>query len=306
MGFLTEHQHTEISDIIDDLVELKTKSYDSGNFEVHVDRLVRSIRSREHVTYNDNQAEAARKLRKLLKYNDSLQIKLRCFDILEFFILNDLRYDAMYNDAKLLSIIKLLVFKSKKFQKYLISWYAFITENRLQDKNAFIGFINLYQVFKHAGAASSSARFDIQKEIPKIKLLISEALSVSISLKNALLQIPNGSYSIDDEQATIYFVKARKVRRMILKYLQVIQAGEMLGSLIHANDQLVEALKQYDEMNGLDANNYDDADDDNNNNNSESSCYETDDESLYNDTYRNKNKNNTSSGNDPFGDHNHI
>lgn len=90
-------------------------------------------------------------------------------------------------------------------------------------------------------------KINYQKESPKIKLLIAEASKASTDLKNALqgINFAKGETSTDNEKATQYFEKSRIIRRKVLHYLQLVDSEEFLGSLIHANEELVESLEKY-------------------------------------------------------------
>ncbi|GMF94381.1 unnamed protein product [[Candida] boidinii] len=97
----------------------------------------------------------------------------------------------------------------------------------------------------------------------------------------------HGDLSIHSSKANDQFDKCRAIRRKVLRYLQLVDKEEFLGPLLHANDQLVTALKKYEEYskpkdgvltpsrNG----------DDNNNNGSDYDSladYETDEGDYYN------------------------
>ena len=88
---------------------------------------------------------------------------------------------------------------------------------------------------------------NMKKEEPKIKLLISDSLAASTNLNNCLIGLPEGRNAMLDKQATDAFVRARDIRRKVLRYLQLVTGGDYLGSLIHANDELVAALTMYDD-----------------------------------------------------------
>ncbi|EDO18967.1 hypothetical protein Kpol_2002p37 [Vanderwaltozyma polyspora DSM 70294] len=323
MGFLTEHPHTVVSDTIDSLV----KTRNDNDLEIRIYDLIDEIRSRYKEEYNENQAEAARKLRKLLKYSDKSEVKRNCFNILDCFITNGIKFEVIYNDSKLLLVLKQSATINKNYARFVYNWYSYIKENGLTDSYCYIGLQDLYNsVKKSASTSSRRTVFDVNKEIPKIKELIADALSVSIALNNALLRLKPGVYSIDDEQSTACFIKAREIRRKILKYLQIIQSGDLLGGLIHANDEIVTSLKKYDAQSGIDEydkNKYDNSNDDygfDDNEDGESSYYETDDESTFSRDNNNNNNNNdnvfnkqtnksnyrSSGGSNPFGDDNMI
>lgn len=92
-------------------------------------------------------------------------------------------------------------------------------------------------------------KINLTKEGPKIKALIAESSKSSIDLTNALQTINRslGEVSTDDPRCTQLFEKTRIIRRRILRYLQLTESEEYLGSLIHANEELVKALQLYTE-----------------------------------------------------------
>lgn len=116
-------------------------------------------------------------------------------------------------------------------------------------------------------------------EAPKIRTVIADSLTYSTALTNTLTRLPSGVSPLDDEKALSEFDKCRSVRRKVLRYLQFVGAGdetakskdvvamdeEFLGSLIHANEQLVEIFRRFDAAAGYgDANpapNYDEEED---------------------------------------------
>lgn len=89
-------------------------------------------------------------------------------------------------------------------------------------------------------------KIDLKKEGPKIQIIISNALAAAIALQNSLMVLPADANAMDDEDSTAKFVQARAIRRKVLRYLQLVTEGEFLGSLLHANDELVKALTAYD------------------------------------------------------------
>lgn len=128
-------------------------------------------------------------------------------------------------------------------------------------------------------------------EAPKIRSTIAECHTHTTGLENALLALPEGADVLDDAKAAAEFEKCRKIRRRVLQYLQFVGAGdsstkskevlalddEFLGSLIVANDQLVEAFKAFDKKSGYTednpAPNYDEDEDE-----SDESYYSSDSE----------------------------
>lgn len=101
-------------------------------------------------------------------------------------------------------------------------------------------------------------------EAPKIRSTIAECHTHTTTLGNLLISLPTGVSPLDDAKVSKEFNKCKSIRRKVLKYLQFVGAGdpeekkpevlqmdeEFLGSLIVANEQLVEVFKRYDFMAG--------------------------------------------------------
>lgn len=341
MGFLTDHPHTSITDTIDRLVS--TTDY---ALEVDLGTLVGLIRNKaSDYEYATNQEEAARALRKKLKYGNRTQ-QSRSLDLLDLFVSQGIKFGALYNDDKLIERLEGIALNKvtdsrgseynpkivKKCASYVLSWYNFVVSSGLQSNRSYGSFVDLgRKVKKHyssrqrrrgrsnfmddqadesvyANQTNPDALYgipqiDMRKAAPKIRVVISDGLAAAIALQNALMVLPQGKRSTDDEEATAKFIQARALRRKVLRYLQIITEGEFLGSLIHANDELVSALTQYDERSG-DSDGAsseglvsDDEDDDD--------VRESEDESFDEDS-RSFASVQPSTSSNPFGDHNKI
>ncbi|SCV02938.1 LANO_0G01156g1_1 [Lachancea nothofagi CBS 11611] len=330
MGFLTDHQHTSITDTIDRVV-----SSENFTLEVELASLIQQIRSgKGDYAYSNNQGEAARCLRKKLKYGDRIQ-QSRALELLNLFVSQRIKFPEVYNDAKLLDRLKVIALQSntdgrgvryhpkivKKCIAYILGWYEMIEEQG--PSHSYDGLYELgrkvrtkYTTKARTGAKrrttfmndeadasfmSPDERYgipliDMQEEGPRIRLLISDSLASAISLKNTLKTLPSSMQSTNSEEATAKFVQARAVRRKVLRYLQLVTEGEFLGSLIHANEELVKALADYDKLSGEISDEetiisaYDEDEDDNGS--ALSSTFSGNPEPV--------------DSNDPFGDQNHI
>lgn len=115
-------------------------------------------------------------------------------------------------------------------------------------------------------------------ESPRIRTVIADCHTHTTTLNNLLMSLPSGISPLDDEKCSSEFDKCRSIRRKVLRYLQYVGAGdtttksdevlamdeEFLGSLIVANEQLVDAFKNFDKACGYTAENpapnYDDDD----------------------------------------------
>ncbi|SCU96484.1 LADA_0H01178g1_1 [Lachancea dasiensis] len=286
MGFLSDHPHTAITDTIERVVSSNTFT-----LEVELASLIQQIGSGKG-SYGSvtNQIEAARCIRKKLKYGNRFQ-QSRALELMDLFVSQRVKYPEMYNDAKLLDRLQVIALRSetdgngvryhvkivKQCVGYVLGWLSMIEE--LGPSRSYDG---LYQLGRTVGSkyttrerAESSRRrrdfmsdeadasmpmsaderyriprIDMEKEAPRIRLLISDALATAVSLKNTLKTLPPSVKSTDSEEATAKFVQARAVRRKVLRYLQLVTEGEFLGSLIHANEELVASLSGYDELSG--------------------------------------------------------
>ncbi|CAB4253332.1 similar to Saccharomyces cerevisiae YCL034W LSB5 Protein of unknown function [Maudiozyma barnettii] len=157
---------------------------------------------------------------------------------------------------------------------------------------------------------------NMKKETPKIKNLISDALAASTALQNALIMLPDEQNAMLDKNATESFVKARNIRRKVLRYLQLITEGDFLGSLIHANDELVNALTLYDEKSWEESENdsaddgaYSDTEDEESyNNNRRSKRYDDDNDYDSGNIYQSDNSDGgfSMAANNPFADNNKL
>mgnify|MGYP003365253378 CR=1 FL=1 len=145
---------------------------------------------------------------------------------------------------------------------------------------------------------------NMKKEAPKIKILISDALAASTALQNALIMLPDEQNAMLDKNATECFVKARNIRRKVLRYLQLVVEGDFLGSLIHANDELVNALTLYDEKSWDEESNSDDSEDDREYNDSESDSENNNDDNS--NIYQATEDDFYMASNNPFADNNEL
>lgn len=106
---------------------------------------------------------------------------------------------------------------------------------------------------KHSKTSSRSAapvpKIDIVKERPLIQQALAEATRASTNLINSLTHINwEEELSTENKQATEWFNRCRKLRKTILRYIHGVESEEFIGSLIHANEELIAALQKYDKM----------------------------------------------------------
>jgi hypothetical protein len=92
-------------------------------------------------------------------------------------------------------------------------------------------------------------KIDLVKEKPNIKETLAESGTAATNLTNAL-QLINREKELatDNNRATVCFNQCRALRRRVLRYIHSIESEEFIGALIHANEELVAALRLYDTM----------------------------------------------------------
>lgn len=90
-------------------------------------------------------------------------------------------------------------------------------------------------------------KFDMEKEKPQIHKIIADSYIASVNLMNALRLLNREKVRVSEHAETVNrFEVCKANRRQILRYIQHIESGELLGGLIQANDQLVEALMSFE------------------------------------------------------------
>ena len=89
--------------------------------------------------------------------------------------------------------------------------------------------------------------FNIEKEKPQILQSIASASIASTNLMNSLKLIDREHKRVSEDPDTQNrFEVCKGLRRQILRYIQHIESEQWLGSLIQANDSLVEALMAFE------------------------------------------------------------
>ncbi|GMM30096.1 Lsb5 protein [Martiniozyma asiatica (nom. inval.)] len=102
-------------------------------------------------------------------------------------------------------------------------------------------------------------KINYEKETPKILNFIAKANIASTNLINILNGLGKDELSIHSPKANEAFDQCRSTRRIILRYLQLVNKEELLGPLLKCNDELVAGLKKYEEKSSFE-NEYSDPD----------------------------------------------
>ncbi len=78
---------------------------------------------------------------------------------------------------------------------------------------------------------------------------IASANVASTNLINALKLINRENQRVSDNpECTNRFEACKKLRRQILRYIQLVESEQYIGSLLAANDELVKALMTFEVM----------------------------------------------------------
>ncbi|TVY51671.1 Protein lsb5 [Lachnellula cervina] len=94
-----------------------------------------------------------------------------------------------------------------------------------------------------------SKPFNLEAEKDTMKNCIAEASVASTNLLNALRLINREKEQISENQAAVHhFDICKLLRRKILRYIQLVEAEQWLGALLHANDELVTALMTFEQL----------------------------------------------------------
>ncbi|KAL1306210.1 hypothetical protein AAFC00_004307 [Neodothiora populina] len=93
------------------------------------------------------------------------------------------------------------------------------------------------------------AKFNLEREKPQIMQTLAAASVSSTSLLNALQLINRESERVSDNAEVVKrFENCKQLRRQVLRYIQLVESDDWIGSLLSANDELVKALTSYEIM----------------------------------------------------------
>ncbi|KAA8644517.1 LSB5 family protein [Aspergillus tanneri] len=91
------------------------------------------------------------------------------------------------------------------------------------------------------------APFILEKEKPEILQTLASSSVASTNLLNALKLVNRETHRVsEDVEVLNRFETCKQLRRQILRYIQNVESEEFLGSLIHANEELVTALMAFE------------------------------------------------------------
>jgi len=94
---------------------------------------------------------------------------------------------------------------------------------------------------------SKTKPFNLEKEKPQLLQTLASSSVASTNLMNALKLINREDRRVSEDVETMQrFETCKMLRRQILRYIQFVESEQWLGSLIHANEELVNALMAFE------------------------------------------------------------
>ncbi|CAN8098516.1 unnamed protein product [Discula destructiva] len=92
-------------------------------------------------------------------------------------------------------------------------------------------------------------KFNLEAEKDQMKVTIAESSIAATNLTNALQSINRERERISNNVVAVaHFETCKQLRRKILRYIHHIESEQWLGSLLHANDELVTALMTFEQL----------------------------------------------------------
>jgi LAS seventeen-binding protein 5 len=96
---------------------------------------------------------------------------------------------------------------------------------------------------------SKNKPFNLEKEKPQLLQTIAQSSVASTNLLNGLQLINREVQRVSDNPEVVKrFETCKLLRRQILRYIQLVESDQWIGSLLSANDELVKALMAYEIM----------------------------------------------------------
>ncbi|WVR07700.1 hypothetical protein IAU60_004742 [Kwoniella sp. DSM 27419] len=116
---------------------------------------------------------------------------------------------------------------------------------------------------KKRGAQPKRPPFNFQREKPQIMVAVANAIQCANNLVNSCRHIDRSVENVlENPKVQDNLDKAKNARRAIIRYIQVVTDEEFVGTLLEANEKIVEAIQLYDRLSKpavLDSDSEDDA-----------------------------------------------
>jgi len=97
--------------------------------------------------------------------------------------------------------------------------------------------------------ATSRKQFNFEQEKPQVLTAIANASSAANNLVNAITLVNTENDSlVSNERVQECLVRAKQVRKVIIRYIQLVENEEVIGTLIESNERIITALESYDKL----------------------------------------------------------
>ncbi|KAF9566102.1 hypothetical protein CPC08DRAFT_128322 [Agrocybe pediades] len=91
--------------------------------------------------------------------------------------------------------------------------------------------------------------FDFEKDKPKVLASIVEGSQASSNLVNAITLVNLATDSLEtNERVQECLAKAKQARKPVVRYIQLVENEDVIGTLIETNDRIVAALEMYEKL----------------------------------------------------------
>lgn len=126
-----------------------------------------------------------------------------------------------------------------------------VTKSRIERSSSAAAALTSLKAAKSKSDKSSKeaklTKFNLGKEKPNLLKNIAASSVASINLMNALRSFDREKKQVSEDREIVkYFNECKQLRRKIMFYIQQVESDEWIGSLIHANEELVNALMTFE------------------------------------------------------------
>jgi len=91
--------------------------------------------------------------------------------------------------------------------------------------------------------------FEFEKERPKILASIVDGSQASSNLVNAIRLVNRANESLEtNARVQECLTTAKQAKKLVVRYTQLVENEELIGTLIETNDRLMSALEMYDKL----------------------------------------------------------
>ncbi|RXK40501.1 hypothetical protein M231_02153 [Tremella mesenterica] len=108
---------------------------------------------------------------------------------------------------------------------------------------------NLKEAQKKGASQPKRPKFDFVKEKPQILVSVANAIQAANNLVNSCRLINREHETVlESPKVQENLDKAKAARRVIIRYIQLVNDEEFVGTLLEANEKVVEAIQLYDKL----------------------------------------------------------